>query len=132
MKFSEGLEWYKTAKERDGYWIEKVKNRFAASIGRLMEHRGIKRKDLAAKLGVSPPNITKMLRGDANLRIDSMVKLVRALDAELTFQITPNEAQTPTWTVFQNGGKQARSANDLVSEWQRSARKGEPRAAVGR
>jgi transcriptional regulator with XRE-family HTH domain len=54
-----------------------------------MEANGITRSDLARRLGVSPAYITKVLRGNVNFTVDSMVRLVKAAGGEISVQIAP-------------------------------------------
>jgi transcriptional regulator with XRE-family HTH domain len=49
----------------------------------------ITRSDLARRLGVSPAYITKVLRGNVNFTVESMVRLVRAAGGEVKIQVAP-------------------------------------------
>jgi len=53
----------------------------------MMEANGVSRSDLARRLGVSPAYITKVLRGNINFTIDSMVRLVRAAGGEVHIRV---------------------------------------------
>lgn len=52
--------------------------------------------ELATKLGVKPPYISKVMRGDENLTIESMVKLVRAAGGRLHIQVA-DQADGVRW-----------------------------------
>ena len=56
---------------------------FTEDIWNLMEAQGLSRSELAARLGASPAYVTKILRGNANFTLVSMVKLASALGGEL-------------------------------------------------
>lgn len=60
---------------------------FALELKRLMDEREVKKTDLADILQVSKPMITKLLRGDSNLTIETMVKASRALSGKLLVRI---------------------------------------------
>jgi transcriptional regulator with XRE-family HTH domain len=55
----------------------------------MMEANEISRSELARRLGVSPAYITKVLRGNINFTLDSMVRLARAAGGEVSLQIAP-------------------------------------------
>lgn len=75
------------AKEQDTYWIGSAILDFTECLYKLMEANGLSRSDLARRLGVSPAYITKVLRGNINFTIDSMVRLVRAAGGEVHIQV---------------------------------------------
>ena len=79
------------------YWEEKSILDFTIDLYNLMKKRGVNRKELAGRLGTSPAYITRVLKGDANFTIKSMVKLVRALDGSLTIHVIPKEENRGTW-----------------------------------
>lgn len=80
-------QFLREAKQRDSYWIEKTKADFAVAIDRILAKTGVNQRELAAKLGTSPAYITKVLRGNSNLTIESMVKLARAVGGNLSIQV---------------------------------------------
>lgn len=63
--------------------IEGAKLDFAIQLERLISRSGLSRKELAERLGVSLPMVTKILRGDANLTIGSMVRAAKAANGVL-------------------------------------------------
>ena len=94
MTTNSGLDWYRQSENRPSYWTERAKNIFAVSVEQLMKQRDMKKKDLADRMGQSRANISKLLRGDTNLTIETMVKLAQALDAEVLIQLVPKGART--------------------------------------
>lgn len=90
------------AKKGTAYWVSRTIERFSEDLFLLMKERGVSKSDLAKRLGKSPAYVTKILRGQSNFTIESMVVLARALDAELDVHITPvrNAALEP---VINNG-----------------------------
>lgn len=58
------------------------------------------RTELARKVGTSPAWITKVLRGDVNLTIETMVKLADALDFDLNLNFSKRTQKQHSATVF--------------------------------
>lgn len=54
-----------------------------------MKREGINRSELAERMGVGPSRITKMLSGDENLTIDTLVRAGRAVGADLVQTFVP-------------------------------------------
>lgn len=79
------------ARRRDTYWAERAKLDFVVALNRLMERRGVSRTAFAKRLGSSAAYITKVMKGDVNFTIESMVKLTRALDGSLDLQVRARE-----------------------------------------
>jgi transcriptional regulator with XRE-family HTH domain len=91
------------AKQSDAYWSAKAVHEFTEDLVRLMEQRGLTKSELAAKLGCSPAYVTKILRGNANFTVDSMVRLARAVDGCLTLHVGRSEDQTRWFDVVGRG-----------------------------
>jgi transcriptional regulator with XRE-family HTH domain len=62
---------------------------FTEGLYKIMEANGVTRSDLARRLRVSPAYITKVLRGNVNFTVDSMVRLVRAAGGKVSIHIAP-------------------------------------------
>lgn len=80
--------------------IEKFKNdpefiahgvilEFTEKIVTIMKEQNINRTELAKKLGVSKAFITKLLNGNPNLTIKSMVSIANILGCELNIDLYP-------------------------------------------
>jgi transcriptional regulator with XRE-family HTH domain len=78
-------------RQHDVYHVEAAKVDFALEINRLLESTQTKKAELAARLGVSAPMVSKLLRGDANVTIETMVKAARALGASLYIKLAPDD-----------------------------------------
>lgn len=65
------------------YELANVEMDFTDSLESLMQRRGVNKSELARRIETSPAYITKILRGSTNFTLETMVKLVRALDGEL-------------------------------------------------
>ena len=86
------FEWYNALDTDPEYLAEAAKNFFAVSLERRMQQQGLSKADLARRLETSPAYITKILRGDTNLTIRSMVDLARAVDSALHIHLAPAAA----------------------------------------
>lgn len=64
-----------------------------------MKREGIKRTELAERMGVQPSRITAMLSGDSNLTIDTLVRAGRAVGANLHQTFAPIGKKV-RWTSY--------------------------------
>ena len=87
------------AKLGDTYWIEKAKLDFSIALEGRRRASGMNYKDVAVQIGTSQPYVTKVFRGDANLTIETMVKLARATGGRLDLHIAEAEAPATLWDV---------------------------------
>ena len=78
MKQKSFKELFKEAKERGTYWAASIILDFTEGLHKIMEANRVTRSDLARRLGVTPAYVTKVLRGNVNFTVDSMVRLGRA------------------------------------------------------
>ncbi|MCP4664607.1 MAG: helix-turn-helix transcriptional regulator [bacterium] len=95
MKPTRFDELYREAESHDDYWIAGTIQELTEEISRRMEEEKISRGDLARRLGTSPAYVTKILRGNANFTLATMVKLARALGTELRIRLAPPEKVIP-------------------------------------
>ncbi len=78
------------AKSRDSYWVESTVLDFTEEIVARMERLGINKSELAKRLGKNPSFITKLLRGNNNFTVETMVKVARKLDSEVRIHLQPD------------------------------------------
>ncbi|MDP2806509.1 MAG: helix-turn-helix transcriptional regulator [bacterium] len=71
------------------YYAELLKIEVTEAIYSLMAAKDISKADLARKLGCKPPYITKLLRGTANITLDSLAKIAYMLDAKIETRFEP-------------------------------------------
>lgn len=64
-----------------------------------MKREGIKRGELAARMGVPPSRVTKILEGSENLTIATLVRAGRAVGAELHQTFAP-AGKKVRWTSY--------------------------------
>ncbi len=80
------------SKRENTYWEEMAILNFTEALLDRIEEMGIAKQDLAAKLGVSPGYVTKLIGGQNNFTLRTMVKVARAVDSELHVDIRPSNS----------------------------------------
>ena len=88
-------ELFRRAEERDEYWAAKASLAFAESISQLLEVQHLSRAELARRLGTSTAYVTKMLRGDVNFTLRTMVRVSRILGADFRPVVEPAGSGAP-------------------------------------
>lgn len=78
---------FSEAEERNEFYAAGVKIEIAEQIFRMMEKRNITQADLARKLGKSRAYVSKILKGNTNFTIETLVLIARSLEAEWEFQL---------------------------------------------
>lgn len=119
-------DWYHALAHDPDYLAEDAKIGFAVGVERRMLQLGMSKAELARQLATSPAYITKILRGDSNLTIHSMVALARAVDSTLYLHLAPRAAHV-RWFEVINGTTDI-PARD-ASLWARRATK-EPHGPI--
>jgi transcriptional regulator with XRE-family HTH domain len=86
-------KWFKekldTFKDDIVFQTEKVILDFTEQVVLFMEKQEMNRVDLAKRLGVSKAFVTKLLNGNPNLTIKTMVNIAKNLGCELSINILP-------------------------------------------
>jgi plasmid maintenance system antidote protein VapI len=81
------------AKSSEQFWIEKAVLQFTEDLSAFLERKSISRAELARKADCAPSFITKVLRGNTNLNIKTMVKLARVVGAQVCVHLAPEDAK---------------------------------------
>lgn len=91
-------KWKKSARKarenRD--WIITSK-KIAVRILNTLKERGMQQKELAEQLEVTPQQVSKILKGNVNLTIETITKLEKALDIPL-MEIPKRKTEIPVFT----------------------------------
>jgi transcriptional regulator with XRE-family HTH domain len=101
---------FREAKGRDDYWIEGAILDFTDDVCRLMDEIGVSRVELARRIGTSPAYVTKLLRGNVNFTLSTMVRVARALHATVKPSLARTEDAPSVaphrieWTVSRASG----------------------------
>jgi len=77
------------AKQKDAYWEARLRHQFASSVLQALAARGMSQKEYAEKADVSAGYVSRVLSGNENLSLRTLVKLARALDLELDLRAYP-------------------------------------------
>jgi len=77
------------ARQTHAYRAEGASIRITEDLVAAMKSSGLTRSALADKIGTSPAYVTKILKGETNFTLDSMVKIANALNCELTIGLQP-------------------------------------------
>jgi transcriptional regulator with XRE-family HTH domain len=78
-------------RNKPAYWFEKSKTDFSDKIYQLMMEHNMSRSQLAGKVGVTKPYISKVFAGNENFTIRTMSNLAFALGCELCIDFSPIE-----------------------------------------
>lgn len=78
--------------QTDAYHIDGAKVEISERIYVAMEEQGVSKAELARRLGKSRAYVTKILQGNVNFTIESLVRIARALDHKFDFQFVPERA----------------------------------------
>lgn len=87
MNKTAGSGFFRDIVDSEEFHFEGAKLEFALELQRVMEREKVKKSELAERLGVTAPMVSKLLRGDANVTIETMVKLSRSLGGKLFLKI---------------------------------------------
>lgn len=92
------------------YQLDALKIELCEQIYLIMEQEDIAKAELARRLKTSRAYITKLLQGSANFTLESLVKVARALDCNVSVTLRPK-----TEVEFSSLWR-AKSASDSLSE----------------
>lgn len=76
------------------YWTELAILEFTENVFRQMSEQNTSKAKLARLLGVGPAFITRILNGNHNFTLATMVKIARALDCEFRSELQPKGVTT--------------------------------------
>jgi plasmid maintenance system antidote protein VapI len=76
------------------YWLAGPVTDFTEDLCRLMNEKDISRAELARRMGTSRAYITKLLGGNANFTLTTMVKLAMAVGGAVHVHISDQKAVT--------------------------------------
>lgn len=88
------------ARETHEYRAEGASIEFTNAMVNRMREIGLSRSGLARKIGSTPAYISKILRGDTNFSLDTMVKIGNALDCEFRCHLQPSGARSQWLDVY--------------------------------
>ncbi len=86
-----------TARNGDGYWFGRVKLHAATQLQDLLAYSGMNQEQYAAKLGVKPPQVSRVLNGLGNPTLETLVKMGRSLGYVPRVTFVQDVAQATTF-----------------------------------
>lgn len=104
---------FEEARKTPEYKVERLVLEFTSDIERRMQARGMTRAQLARKLGVSKPYVTKLFRGEGNYTLDTMVRVADAVGADLHQRLC-NDGSGMRWFEIIPGQHPAFAAETLA------------------
>lgn len=120
VRVKDGFDFQKAIEESRkhlAYYEESLFIDVAARIIDAMENLDITRSELARKLNVSPSYVTKILRGHANLSLESLAKLAFALDLKWECLLIPKNARIGLLSLTdEDGGAAIRTVETATVE----------------
>ena len=102
--FERYRQMFKEAEASVDYWLAGPVTDFTEDLCRLMNERDVSRAELARRMGTSRAYITKLLGGNANFTLTTMVKLAMAVGGAVHVHISDQRAVT-RWRDVRGGGK---------------------------
>jgi plasmid maintenance system antidote protein VapI len=84
------------AEHDDDFWVESAKLHFVIELNRLLKERNMKFADLARSIDRSPAYVSKIMAGDTNFTIETMVKLARRLGCQLEIKLDHQQQEVDT------------------------------------
>lgn len=89
-----------SARDTHEYRAEGASIEFTNAMLTRMRQVGVSRSKLARKIGVSPAYVSKILRGDTNFSLETMVKIANALESEFRCHLQPVGAKAQWLDVY--------------------------------
>lgn len=80
--------------------VEGAKLDFAIALARQLERAGLSKAEFARRFGASKPLVTRILRGDSNLTIETMVRAAIAAGARLHLHVAPVEQEVRWFQLY--------------------------------
>ena len=80
-------ELFNRLQDSEAYEVDALKVELCEQIYLIMEREGVTKAELARRLETSRAYITKLLQGSANLTLESLVKVARALECKLSVML---------------------------------------------
>lgn len=76
------------ARDNNEYWEALVQNKIALQLSKILSRRGMSQTEFARVAGVSPAYVSRVLGGNENLSIKTLVKLTRSIGASLNVSVS--------------------------------------------
>ncbi|MFP4166427.1 MAG: helix-turn-helix domain-containing protein [Opitutales bacterium] len=107
--FDSFAELFQQVEQRLEYWVEGAKNEFTEKTVRRMQELDVTRTELAERLGKKQSHITKLLGGNNNFTIETMVRIAEALDCHFRCHLEPVDCDTHWVDLVRTGSEPIRN-----------------------
>lgn len=77
----------KNARELPSYWVEKAVLEFTSKLWSSMKQKGLTQAQLASKVDKQAPYVNRVLNGNHNVTLKTMVTLAHAVELELKIDL---------------------------------------------
>lgn len=88
--------------ETPEYQTEKQLLDFTERVCEIMRQQEVSRTELATRLGRSKAWVTKLLRGNENMTVSTMVSVLLALGHHLKLEAQPAEPRSQGWEAYRD------------------------------
>lgn len=105
------------ARKTDEYWVEDVILSFTDDLSERIESVGLSRADFARQIGKSKSYVTRILKGNANFTIETMVRLSRAVGCLPNIELRPESVVSQPDTYFFFMEEEIRDESGALSSW---------------
>ncbi len=85
----------KDCRKDPDFVFEELVYDIACELKRIMEERGITKKQLAQRLGVSPAYVSKVL-GGSNITLKTLARILAALEADVSIVLKSRKSVFPS------------------------------------
>jgi transcriptional regulator with XRE-family HTH domain len=93
--------------QSESYHIDAAKLEISEQIYLAMEQQSVSKAELARRLGKSRAYVTKVLQGNTNFTLESLVRIGRALDCQLDLQFSPRYRASELDELWEAGRRSA-------------------------
>lgn len=76
------------------YQVEDIVLSLTSEFIDCMKREGVSRAELARRMGVQPPRITRILQGNDNFTLRTIVSVADALGCRVAFAVAPSDTET--------------------------------------
>lgn len=129
MSVNELARLFEESQKSSEYQLERAIVDFTEDVCQIMEDKGISRADLARRLGKSRAWVTKLLRGDRNLTLKTIVDVLWELGYKGTVAVEPEWNSLDVWdqklgeyesqevvTVYTTSGQRTSAGSEYIEQ----------------
>ena len=121
MNISSHTNFLKRVRDSFQYRLAMVQNNLANILDKKIVASGLSKKDFSKKAGIKPSYLTRVLRGEQNLSLRTLVKLADAVDARVEISFPQKNVSTCTWIYLVESEKPVRKAAkaSYIEDWKK-------------